>query len=50
MLVMMCARTPALNTTASREDITLALRNQRLASFADSYLEQLKSEADITER
>lgn len=50
MLIMMCGRTPVLAAEASREDITVALRNQRLSSFADSYLEQLKSEADIIEQ
>lgn len=50
MMIMMCGRSPVLATEASREEITLALRNQRLSSFADGYLEQLKSEADIIEQ
>lgn len=50
MLVMMCGRSPVLKVEASREQVALALRNQRLASYADSFLEQLKAEADIVEK
>lgn len=50
LLVMMCGRSQALAADASREDVSLALRNQRLASFAESYLETLKSEALIVEK
>ena len=46
---MLCGRTPALAEDADRDQIGLALRNRRLSSYADGYLEQLRSEARIIE-
>ncbi|GAA6207609.1 peptidylprolyl isomerase [Cognatishimia sp. WU-CL00825] len=47
LLIMMCGRTAAVNEEASRENVLNALRNRRLASYADGYLEQLRAEAVI---
>lgn len=50
ILLMLCGRTAKLDEELSREDILQALRNQRLESFADSYLSQLRAEARIIEK
>ncbi|MGH1465570.1 MAG: peptidylprolyl isomerase [Cognatishimia sp.] len=47
LMIMMCGRTAAVNEEASRENVLNALRNRRLASYADGYLEQLRAEAVI---
>lgn len=47
LFIMMCGRTSAVNEEASREDVLNALRNRRLASYADGYLEQLRADATI---
>ena len=49
VFLMLCGRTPALAEDADRDQIGLALRNRRLSSYADGYLEQLRSEARIIE-
>ncbi|WP_425043922.1 peptidylprolyl isomerase [Primorskyibacter sp. S87] len=49
MLVMLCDRTADLGDGASREDVANALTQQRLSTFADSYLEQLRADAIIVE-
>ncbi|WP_370231447.1 peptidylprolyl isomerase [Cognatishimia sp.] len=48
--LMLCGRTAAVNEEVSREDVLNALRNRRLASYADGYLDQLRSEAVIVEQ
>ncbi len=48
-LVMLCGRTANLGEEASRETVANALTQQRLATYADSLLSQLKSEARIVE-
>ncbi|MCI2398161.1 peptidylprolyl isomerase [Aliiroseovarius subalbicans] len=45
--LMLCGRTRALPEEVSREDVTNQLRNQRLAAFAASYLQELKADAFI---
>nr|WP_296763590.1 peptidylprolyl isomerase [Sediminimonas sp.] len=50
VFLMLCGRTPAAQEDASREDIKAQLRRQRLESFADSYLEQLRADARIIEK
>ncbi|WP_435141782.1 peptidylprolyl isomerase [Pseudopelagicola sp. nBUS_19] len=47
--LMLCGRTAKLDEELSREDVAAALRRQRLESFANSYLEQLRAEAIIVE-
>ncbi|WP_233487407.1 peptidylprolyl isomerase [Thalassovita gelatinovora] len=50
IFLMMCGRTPAIAEDASREEIAAQLRNRQLESFANGYLEELRSEARITYR
>jgi peptidyl-prolyl cis-trans isomerase SurA len=47
---MLCGRTAQLDEELSREDVAQALRNQRLQSFAESYLAQLRADATIVEK
>ncbi|SHG31625.1 peptidylprolyl isomerase [Cognatishimia maritima] len=47
LFVMLCGRTASVNEEASREDVLSALRNRRLSSYADGYLEQLRADAKI---
>lgn len=49
MVLMMCGRTEALTADASREEVAAALRNARLESYAQGYLEQLRADARIEE-
>ncbi len=50
MLLMMCSRTAAANNDASREDVALALTQQRLNAMADSELARLRAEAIIEDK
>ncbi len=51
VFLMLCGRTPKLDDAQpSIEDLTGFIRNQRIQSLADGYLEQLKAEARIVER
>lgn len=50
VLLMLCNRTADLAEDASREEIANALTQQRLQSFAESLLAQLKADAQITEK
>ncbi|MFB9148237.1 peptidylprolyl isomerase [Roseovarius ramblicola] len=50
MFLMLCDRTPALDDEQpSIEDLTGFIRNQRIQSLADGYLQQLMAEARIVE-
>jgi peptidyl-prolyl cis-trans isomerase SurA len=49
VFLMLCGRTAAINESASREDVANALLQQRIAAFADSFLEQLRADALIVE-
>ncbi len=46
-LVMLCGRTPELSEDFDREALRTSLRNQRLISYAESYLAELMSNAII---
>lgn len=48
VFLMMCGRTAALNENASREDVALQLRQQRLSGYSDSLLEELRADARIS--
>ena len=45
VLLMLCGRTMALNAEIDREQVRKNLRNQRLVSYADGYLAELRSDA-----
>ncbi|MCK0138948.1 peptidylprolyl isomerase [Aliiroseovarius sp. F47248L] len=47
VFLMLCSRTRDLPEEVSREDIKLRLQNQRLQSFANAYLDELKAAAYI---
>lgn len=47
MFLMLCSRTRDLPEDVSRDDIKLQLQNQRLQSFAQGYLDELKAAAYI---
>lgn len=49
VLLMMCGRTADLGTGEDdgRDGVASALTQQRLAAFADSYIEQLRADAEI---
>jgi peptidyl-prolyl cis-trans isomerase SurA len=50
VVLMLCGRTPKLEGEGpSAEEISGFIRNRRLDSFANSYLEQLRAEARIVE-
>ncbi|NRB35661.1 MAG: peptidylprolyl isomerase [Rhodobacteraceae bacterium] len=48
--VMLCGRTAALNQDASREDVARALTGQRLAAFAQQFLEQRRADSVILDQ
>ena len=50
VFLMLCGRTAEIGEEISREDIAMSLREQRLMSFADGYLEQLRAETTIVEK
>lgn len=50
VLVMLCSRGPAPDLEPDREVVREQLLNQRLSALADVYLEELRSEAIITEK
>lgn len=47
VVLMLCGRTVALGADIPRENIALQLQNQRLITFSQSYLAELRSEARI---
>ncbi len=47
VFLMMCGRTPELGEDVSRQTIRAQLVNQRLQSYADGYLSELKADATI---
>lgn len=49
MFLMLCGRTAEINEEVDRDQFVLGLRNQRLASLAESYLSQLRADARIIE-
>lgn len=48
VFLMLCGRSFDLSGAVSREGVALDIQNRRLNSFADGYLQQLRSEARIT--
>ncbi|WP_425053699.1 peptidylprolyl isomerase [Psychromarinibacter sp. S121] len=50
VFLMLCGRTTALAEDADREQIRQQLINQRLASYADGYLSELRADAYIVEQ
>lgn len=48
-LVMLCARNPAVELVASRQDVRARLLNQKMALRAQNHLEKLRAQAHITE-
>ncbi|WP_417606753.1 peptidylprolyl isomerase [Primorskyibacter flagellatus] len=50
VFLMLCGRTPVLTEEVNREQLTMGLRNQRLNSYANGYLAQLRAEARIRNR
>jgi peptidyl-prolyl cis-trans isomerase SurA len=44
---MLCGRTPAVDIETDRQAVLSSLRNQRLASYAKSYLAQMRADAVI---
>lgn len=49
VFLMLCGRTPKQAEDLDRDQIGVSLQNRRLASYADGYLAQLRSEARIIE-
>jgi peptidyl-prolyl cis-trans isomerase SurA len=47
VFLMLCGRTAAINQEVAREDVAAALRQARVAAYADSYMEQLRADARI---
>lgn len=47
VFLMLCGRSYDLSGAVTRDGIALDLQNQRLGSFADGYLQELRSEARI---
>lgn len=47
VFLMLCGRTPILETDIDREQVAGQLRNARLASYAEGYLAELKADAFI---
>lgn len=50
VVLMLCGRTPKLEQEVDRAELSLGLQNQRLASFSNGYLEQLRADARIVEK
>lgn len=50
IMLMLCGRTAELGEELSRDEVANVLRNQRLESYADSYLSQLRAQAHIVEQ
>ncbi len=50
VFLMLCGRSSKIAEDADRDQITLGLRNQRVAAQADGYLAQLRADARIIER
>jgi len=49
VFLMLCGRTAEINEDVDRDQFAVGLRNQRLASLAESYLSQLRADARIIE-
>jgi peptidyl-prolyl cis-trans isomerase SurA len=49
VVLMLCGRNPQIEEAPTRDAIRDQLRNQRLAAYADGYLEELRADAIIRE-
>lgn len=50
IVLMLCGRSPKLDADVDRAQLSLGLRNARLESYSDAYLEQLRADARIVEK
>lgn len=50
VFLMLCGRNFDVSGAVSREGVALDIQNRRLASYAEGYLQQMRSEARITRR
>lgn len=50
VFLMLCGRTPELEQEVDRAELSLGLTNQRLTSFSNGFLEQLRADARIVEK
>ena len=50
MFIMMCARSPVESDEEAREQVALALTQERLNSFSDNLIAQLRADAHIVEK
>lgn len=50
MFIMMCARSPVESNEEAREQVALALTQERLNSFSDNLIAQLRADAHIVEK
>ncbi len=50
VFLMLCGRSSKISEDVDREQVTMGLRNQRIASQADGYLAQLRADARIIEK
>lgn len=50
VFLMLCGRTSKIAEGVDREEVTIGLRNQRLAKLAEGYLAQLRADARIIDR
>ena len=49
VLLMLCGRSPAVEEAPDREAVTTGLRNRRVGTLSESFLEQLRADARIVE-
>lgn len=50
VVLMLCGRTPKFDEDLDRAELSLGLQNQRLASYSNGFLEQLRADARIKEQ
>ncbi|CAN0578408.1 unnamed protein product [Laminaria digitata] len=50
VFLMLCGRSTQITEDVDRGEITIGLRNRRLATLADGYLAQLRADARIVNR
>lgn len=50
VFLMLCGRSSQITEDVDRTEVTLGLRNRRLATLADGYLAQLRADATIIDR
>ena len=50
VFLMLCGRSTELTEGLGREDLSLQLKNRRLAAYAEGFLAELRSAARITDQ